>query len=115
MVVVPDGDGTANATPALDRVYNMLEKALAPLEFLKSVNVRAQRRSVGVSFSNTDVTFDIVPAIARENGGYSIADRKLVGWIYTNPEAARMKATAANQASGVHLVRLIKVVKAWNL
>ena len=115
MVMVPDDDRTANAIPVLDRVFGILEKVLAPLEFLKSVNVRAQRRSVGVSFSNTDITFDIVPAIEKENGGYSIADRKLDGWIYTNPGVALKNVKDANEASDKHLVRLIKVAKAWNL
>jgi hypothetical protein len=92
----------------------MVEKALDLPEFL-NVDVRAQRRSVGVKISNTEITFDIVPALAKENGGYLIADRKLDAWIHTDPEAALMKVTAANKASDGHLVPLIKVAKAWNL
>lgn len=114
MVVAPNGDRTTNAQSVLNQVDAMLKKVLVPLKFLKSVKLRRQRRSVGVSFSNTGITFDIVPAISKD-GGYRIADRKLDGWIYTNPEVALQKVKDANKASGGKLVPLIKVAKAWNL
>ena len=114
MVVVSDGDRTT-ATAVLERVRTMLETALANERSVGVVAVRAQRRSVGVSFPHVKITVDVVPALAQPNGGYLIADREMDAWIHTDPVAAFKAVTAANKASGGHLVPLIKVAKAWNL
>ena len=114
MVVVSDGDRTT-ATAVLERVRTMLETALASERSVGVVAVRAQRRSVGVSFPHVKITVDVVPALAQPNGGYLIADREMDAWIHTDPVAAFKAVTAANKASGGHLVPLIKVAKAWNL
>lgn len=41
------------------------------------------------------LSFDVVPAFV-ENSHYEIPDRRQFGWIKTNPDVRRKKATAAN-------------------
>jgi hypothetical protein len=97
------------------------EKAL--IEEYGKLNVSRQRRSVTVSFKvevvedETDgriMSFDVVPAFAK-NDHYEIPDTAVSsGWTETNPEIHAEKAKAAQDAFSGEWKGLVRMMKKWN-
>jgi Second Messenger Oligonucleotide or Dinucleotide Synthetase domain len=86
--------------------------------------VTRQRRSVTVDFSvETDeneetggkvMSFDVVPAFAKD-GHYEIPDTgNPKGWTETDPEVHGEKATAANKAYAGEWKGIVRMTKKWN-
>ena len=109
MVVGSEGEGDASKIHA--RIKGIIDSELP------SVHTRLQTHSVGLEFKDEKpITFDVVPALEKGDDGnkhYMIARRKL-GWIRTNPVAAKDATSQANDASDGRLLPLIKMMKHWN-
>jgi hypothetical protein len=98
-----------------------VENAL--LEKYERDRVRRQRRSVTVDFDvkvtddTTDeqvVSFDVVPAFAK-NDFYEIPDTGTsVGWTSTNPKVHEEKAVDAQKAYANEWKALVRMMKYWN-
>jgi predicted nucleotidyltransferase len=96
---------------------------VALVEKYGSASVRKQARSVNVDFGiyidaddKTDyriVSVDVVPAVLAGDN-YEIPDTSSGGWIKTNPEIHKRKATEAHQAYGNEWKGLVRMVKYWN-
>jgi hypothetical protein len=74
------------------------------------------RRSCTIEFGQEDavVSFDIVPAFDRTNGGYELPDAVVGDWIASNPRLHHEKTTAKNaQCSGLW-IPFVKMIKGWN-
>jgi len=82
-------------------------------------NVSTVRRSVQVSFGNSDdeekvMSIDAVPAFA-EGAHYLIPDPQTASdWTATDPTVHAAKATACNKAFNGEWVPLVKMLKKWN-
>jgi predicted nucleotidyltransferase len=98
---------------------DILDRLLEILEPHYPGRVEKGNRSAKVDFaisSGVDdqvVSFDVVPAFAIEVG-YRIPDRREGGWIKTNPEIHKQKATEANAAFSERWKPVVKMVKKWN-
>jgi Second Messenger Oligonucleotide or Dinucleotide Synthetase domain len=68
-----------------------------------------------ISFGSDEeiVSFDVVPAFARKEGGWEIPDTGR-GWIATNPKRHHELTTAKNEACDGEYVPFIKMVKGAN-
>jgi hypothetical protein len=86
-------------------------------------NVAVQRRSVSVDFrvTSTDdrtdykvMSFDVVPAFAKDNH-YEIPDTASVsGWTETNPKVHEEKAIDAQKSYDGEWKGLVRMMKYWN-
>lgn len=86
-------------------------------------NVKKQRRSVSVSFGVTApdddsggkvMSFDVVPAFAKD-GHYEIPDTSTKsGWTETDPTVHYDRALAAQEAYSGEWKGLVRMVKKWN-
>lgn len=98
-----------------------VENAL--LEKYERDRVHRQRRSVTVGFGvkvtddTTDeqvLSFDVVPAFAKDDY-YEIPDTETsVGWTSTNPKVHEEKAVAAQRAYANEWKALVRMMKYWN-
>lgn len=98
-----------------------VENAL--LEKYERDRVHRQRRSVTVDFGvkvtddTTDeqvVSFDVVPAFAKDDY-YEIPDTETaVGWTSTNPKVHEQKAVDAQKAYANEWKALVRMMKYWN-
>lgn len=65
--------------------------------------------------SDEIVSFDVVPAFKRDEGGYEIPDtQSQSGWIATNPKRHHELTSAKNAACGEKWVPFVKMVKGAN-
>lgn len=97
---------------------NLGPKAL--LEELKKVlekkyaSVTIDRMACVVDFGSDDiVSFDVVPAFKRSEGGYEIPDTR-TGWIATNPKTQHEMTSAKNTDFSEKWVPFVKMVKGAN-
>src|SRR5205085_9721838 len=72
------------------------------------------RNGQAVTIRFDDFLIDVVPAIARQDGGYLIPNAISQTWIQTDPKSHVDIFSKANAAHGGHLVPLVKMLKAWN-
>jgi hypothetical protein len=80
-----------------------------------SAAVTIDDRCCIVSFGEEDVlSFDVVPAADRAQGGFTIPDRRLMRWIATDPKAHEDLGIAKNADTGGKWKPLVKMVKGWN-
>ena len=70
-----------------DEILRILKKVLDDLPDNQSVELRAQRRSIHVSFTNQDFHLDIVPAVAANGTDKPllVPDRQQAEWIESHP------------------------------
>lgn len=100
-------------------VLNALRAVLVPHHGAERVT--CGRRSVRIDFNVADVgrggevtRFDVIPAVERGDGCYSIPDRALAGWVSTSPQAHAQWAATANEVSSKRWKPLARVLKKWN-
>lgn len=74
---------------------------------------RVQNRSVNIHFTQTGISFDVVPAFA-EGGNYFIPERETGQWVLTNPLEHDALLKQAHRRSDQKLIPLIRVAKHWN-
>lgn len=80
-----------------------------------SAAVAIDDRCCIVSFGEEDVlSFDIVPAADRAQGGFVIPDRRLMRWIATNPKVHEDLGVEKNAKTSGKWKPLVKMVKGWN-
>jgi hypothetical protein len=96
----------------LDRLIEILSPHYPGKTSKGNRSVKIDRRGFAAPDEQV-LSFDIVPAFA-ENGDYRIPDRRQNGWIKTNPDVHRDKATAANAAFSDRWKPVVKMVKKWN-
>jgi SMODS domain-containing protein len=77
--------------------------------------VVVDRMACTISFGSDEeiVSFDVVPAFKRSNGGYEIPDTRR-GWIATDPKRQDELTTAKNKACDRNFVPFVKMVKGAN-
>lgn len=95
----------------------VLDAFVASLRQRYGDRVSIGRRSVGVDFGSEDsriLSYDIVPAFERSEGGFDIPDATLGRWIASDPRVHREKATEANRESGGKWKPLVKMIKRAN-
>ncbi len=102
-------------------LLNAVEEAL--VDKYERDQVHAQRRSVTVEFGvtvtddTTDekvVSFDVVPAFAKDDH-YEIPDTQTsAGWTNTNPKIHEQKAVDAQKAYSNEWKALVRMMKYWN-
>jgi hypothetical protein len=105
------------------------KRSLPPLKMLQILQevlkldydqVTIGRRSCTIAFGSADdeaeeiMSFDVVPAFVRAEGGYEIPDKVSNLWVATDPTVHQEKATAKNQACGGKWIPFVKMVKGWN-
>jgi len=75
-----------------------------------------QARSVNIEFTQTGISYDVVPAfIDRDDPDiYRIPDLEASAWIATNPMTHKTISTEANEAANKKLKPLLKAVKHAN-
>ena len=93
----------------LDMVLKTLQR-----EYNEKVSKRPQRRSVNISFRQSGIGYDIVPAFAIEPKVYLIPDTDRTAWIKTNPVHHAKICKQANERAKGKLNPLIKAAKHWN-
>jgi len=80
--------------------------------------VRRQHFSVGVCFAETwddsVAKFDIVPALDRADGTYTILDRVTETKVITNPSASKKLVSDLDTLWRGRFVILVQLVKKWN-
>lgn len=59
-------------------------------------------------------SFDVVPAVERQGGGWEIPDAGRGRWISTNPKLHHEDSTAKNEACDGNYVPFVKMIKAIN-
>ena len=96
----------------LDRLIEILSPHYPGKTSKGNRSVKIDRREFATPDEHV-LRFDVVPAFAS-NGDYSIPDRRQGGWIKTNPEVHREKATAADAAFSDRWKPLVKMIKKWN-
>lgn len=80
-----------------------------------SAAVAIDDRCCIVSFGEEDVlSFDVVPAADRDQGGFVIPDRRLGRWIPTDPKVHEDLGVEKNAQTGGKWKPLVKMVKGWN-
>lgn len=75
---------------------------------------RTQARSVNITFTGTDIGYDLVPAFKHADGGFLIPDTERGAWIRSDPTVHRQACIDANQRAGNMLNPLIKMAKSVN-
>ncbi|WP_375755338.1 nucleotidyltransferase [Corallococcus exercitus] len=75
-----------------------------------------QNRSVNISFSETGIAYDVVPAFLDQGNSevFWIPDLQAKTWIRSNPRIHERLSVDANEAAGQELKPLTKAVKHWN-
>jgi predicted nucleotidyltransferase len=96
----------------LDRLIEILSPHYPSKTSKGNRSVKIDRREFAAPDEQV-LSFDIVPAFAS-SGAYEIPDRRQGGWIKTNPEIHRERATAANAAFAERWKPVVKMVKKWN-
>jgi predicted nucleotidyltransferase len=96
----------------LDRLIEILSPHYPSKASKGNRSVKIDRREFATADEQV-LSFDIVPAFVT-NGDYTIPDRRQGGWIKTNPDIHRDKATAANEAFAKQWKPVVKMIKKWN-
>lgn len=109
-VPVSGWDGTPKTTP--QQVLSEVQRVLAQAYPTKD-KPKLQTRSVNIDFTGTGIGFDVVPAVASNNGGYHIPDRSAGAWIRSDPERHEEVLQKANGNAGGKLNPLVKMLKCW--
>jgi hypothetical protein len=110
VVLDPSGAqaGLAEQSPAvvLQDLANVLRK--------RWDDVTVDRMAAVVSYGDDVASFEVVPALEREGGGYLIPDTLTGGWIATDPSIHQDQATAKNAECGGKWIPLVKMIKGIN-
>ncbi|MDI1247253.1 MAG: hypothetical protein PSV13_00075 [Lacunisphaera sp.] len=98
-----------NQTPQglLDQVREHLRKTYP-------TTPRVSKNGQAVTITFTDFMVDVVPAFNRQGGGYLIPNANTNSWLSTDPKRHIELWSEANEFHQGDLVRLIKMLKAWN-
>jgi hypothetical protein len=94
-------------TALLDRVKRVIKKT-----YTKTPDISRNGQAVTITFS--DFVVDVVPGFNRSGGGYLIPDSRGKRWIETNPKKHVEIWSDRNAKQDGKLVRVIKMLKAWN-
>ena len=98
----------AGAEAALDLIENALRKLYPRSE------IKRHDRCIQITFSNTGIGFDVIPAYQTNRDEFWIPDGPR-GWIKTNPKKQQEMVTEANQGScECMLVPAVKLIKTFN-
>lgn len=116
VLILTDDYRLGSVETALSDVYSALHGLPKKLGYSGEVTVRRrQRRSVNVTFTEADMSLDIVPAVAL-NGlsqPLEIPDREWTKWVETHPLGYGEKLSQLNQENGRKVVPLVKMLKYW--
>ena len=116
-ILIIVADGYLDLSP--DRVLHDLEAAAQSLpdalEMRGEIELRKQRRSVRVRFTEVDFDIDLVPTVVLGalDGELKVPDREWKQWCPTRPLQYARLVTDLNQKGDRNLKRLIRVMKHW--
>jgi len=57
---------------------------------------------------------DLIPAVERGDGCYSVPDRRLARWVTISPQVHARSAAAADESSSERWRPLVRMLKNWN-
>ncbi|MFE8596588.1 SMODS domain-containing nucleotidyltransferase [Archangium violaceum] len=106
-----------DTVPPRHSVKDVLDRVLDALRAeYPGIPHRLQNRSVNITFKDTGIGFDVVPAMeaAHQPGTYWIPDLNEDRWICSNPRRHREACDLANERANKKLKPLIKAIKRWN-
>lgn len=78
-----------------------------------SVVIDRMACTISVGSDEQIMSFDVVPAFKRADGGYEIPDTRR-GWIATNPKRQHKLTTEKNKACDDNFIPFVKMVKGAN-
>lgn len=93
----------------------VLQDLKTVLELKYPGNVRIDVVACVIDFGSDEImSFEVVPAFERANGGYEIPDTATGTWIATDPTKHAEATTAANEECSSKWVPFVKMVKGIN-
>lgn len=112
VVINPDGDQGYLRSEVPITVLNELLKVLE----MKWPKAYVDGMAVVIPFGTDDAvtSMEVVPAFARNGGGWFIPDPDRGRWLATNPKTHHEISTAKNKACDEKFVPFVKMVKAAN-
>merc|ERR1719197_1537605 len=122
MVLKP---GTKLNSHLVEKMLRRLRYRVQNRTFLPSATIRAQDKSIGIDLRRNQpgltgadrITFDVIPALKLDDGGYEILSKSDDSHtIKTWPHLAKDKVEQLDQRkfSGGYFRKMIRLLKAWN-
>jgi SMODS domain-containing protein len=111
--VVLDGDGPQAGLRQKEPAALLAELKSILKEHYDAVVIDQMACTISFGSDEEIVSFDVVPAFTRKEGGWEIPDTAR-GWIATNPKRHHELTTAKNEACEGKYVPFIKMVKGAN-
>jgi Second Messenger Oligonucleotide or Dinucleotide Synthetase domain len=110
-----DSDGDINSTMVLNEIKRILDR----VPNYQQSEIKRNQVAVTLNLSSYPWIFDIVPALAVSNGIGQI-DHYLIpngsgNWMPTDPRRDQTNVTRLNQQHGGMYLRLVRLLKYWNV